>query len=228
MNSFSGNRGWGQSPPYLGQSRSSNRLENQGIQTLPELARQQWNEMCLSLEESTLSGAVWGKMDQWAANIQIIKWLNFPEIKGVTVGNSPSWLLFLASSEYSRGTETQLIFKHFFKNDKRLVYQVRSLLTFCFPHPGKLWRDQEGAGSLRRCQGGAFLATATAGLRDSIQVKSIQTRRRQGAWTHEMTSLRPGLQAMSSHCKAPGHSGIPYTAPSAFTAQYHVPTSQHI
>jgi hypothetical protein len=61
------------SPSSFGQSRSSNRLGNIGIQTLPELERNQWNEVCLSLEENTLSGAVWRKMGQWAADTQIIK-----------------------------------------------------------------------------------------------------------------------------------------------------------
>lgn len=150
------------------------------------------------------------------------------------MGNSPSRLLFLASSEYSRGTETQLIFKHFFKNDKSFLYQVRSLLMSRFPHPdpshhpGKLWRDQEATGSLRRCQGGALLATATTvGLRNSTQVKSIQTRRRQRSLDTQNNFSKARTPGQKQPLQSPGHSGIPYTAPSAFTAQYHVPTSQH-
>lgn len=105
---------------------------------------------------------------------------------------------------------------------------------FRFPHPdpshhlGKLWRDQEGAGSLRRCQGGALLATpTTAGLRDSIQVKSIQTRRRQRSLDTQNNFSKVRTPGQKQPLQSPGHSGIPYTAPSAFTAQYHVPTSQH-
>lgn len=68
-----GTEGSFQNPPYLGQPRFHNSLGNRGIPTLPELSGHQENEMCLSLEENTLSGAVWGKMGQWAADIQIIK-----------------------------------------------------------------------------------------------------------------------------------------------------------
>lgn len=86
----------------------------------------------------------------------------------------------------------------------------------------------EGAGSLRRCQGGALLATATADLRDSIQVKSIQTRRRQRSLDTRNDSSKAQTSGHEQPPQSPGHSGIPHTAPSASTAQYHVPTSQHI
>lgn len=56
----------------------------------------------------------------------------------------------------------------------------------------------------------------------------MQTRRRQRSLDTRNDSSKARTSGHEQPPKSPGHSGTPHTALSAFTAQYHVPTSQHI